>query len=101
MADVATANFFARASDRARFAAVADWLVVAVAATLPWSTTISEVCTVLWLLALLPTLGVADLRRALATWAGGLPALLWLAGLLGMLWADVSFGERLAGLGGY
>ena len=101
MADVANANFFARAFDRARFAAIAGWLVVAVAVTLPWSTSISQICTVLWLLALLPTLTVADLRRELATWAGGLPALLWLAGVVGMLWADVSFGERIAGLGGY
>ena len=35
MADVANANFFARAFDRARFAAIAGWLVVAVAVTLP------------------------------------------------------------------
>ena len=101
MADVANANFLARAFDRARFATVADWLVVAVAATLPWSTSLSEIFTVLWLLALLPTLSVADLRRELAGWAGALPVLLWLAGVLGMAWAQVSFAERLAGLGGY
>jgi len=101
MADVANANFFARAFDRARFAMVADWLVVAVAVTLPWSTTISEIFTVLLLLALLPTLSVADLRRELASWAGALPVLLWLAGVLGMAWAHVTFAERLAGLGGY
>jgi O-antigen ligase len=101
MADVANANFFARAFDRARIAVVADWLVVGVAVTLPWSTSVSEIFTVLWLLALLPTLTLADLRRALAGWAGALPALLWLAAVVGMAWADVSLRERLAGLGGY
>jgi len=101
MVEVANANFLARAFDRARFASIADWLVAGVAVTLPWSTSVSEIFTVLWLLVLLPTLSVADVRRALATWAGALPALLWLAGALGMVWAPVSFAERFAGLGGY
>lgn len=101
MADVANANLLARAFDRARFATLADWLVVAIAATLPWSTSISEIFTVLWLLALLPTLSVVDVRRELASWAGALPVLLWLAGVLGIAWAQVIFTERLAGLGGY
>ena len=35
------------------------------------------------------------------TLAGGLPVLLWLFAALGMLWADVTLAERIAGLGGY
>jgi O-antigen ligase len=33
--------------------------------------------------------------------AGGLPVLLWLLGLVGMLWADIPWAERFAGLGGF
>jgi O-antigen ligase len=101
MADVANASFIGRAFDRARLATLADWLAAAVAVALPWSTTASETFIIFWLLALLPTLSFADLRRELSSAAGGLPALLWLAGALGMLWAHVSWYERFAGLGGF
>ena len=35
---------------------VADWLAVAVVVSLPWSTSVSVILIVLWLLAVLPTL---------------------------------------------
>jgi O-antigen ligase len=85
--------------DRLRQAEVADWLAVAVAVTLPWSTTATSILIALWLLVVLVTLDVASLRRELATAAGFLPVLLWLLAAVGMLWADVGFTERLAGLG--
>src|SRR5258707_8199593 len=44
----------------------ADWLAVAVVVALPWSTTATEIFIVLWLLALLPTLNVAFIRRELS-----------------------------------
>jgi hypothetical protein len=56
---------------------------------------------VLWLIAALPNLDRATRMRELATAAGGLPVLLWTLGALGMLWADVSWSERLAGLNGF
>jgi O-antigen ligase len=80
---------------------VADWLAVAVVVSLPWSTSASVVLIVLWLLAVLPTLAVADVRRELLTAAGGLPVLLWLLAAIGMLWADVPWAERIDGLGGF
>jgi hypothetical protein len=101
MADVANANFIGRALDRARLATLADWLAAGVAVALPWSTSVSEIFILLWLLALLPTLTRNELRAAFGSFAGGLPALLWLAGVLGLLWAQVSWPERLAGLGGF
>jgi len=99
MADVTTAKFLA--FDRARLERAADWLAVAVAVTLPWSTSISQILTVVWLIALIPTLDVALIRRELQSPAGGLPALLWLMALAGMLWTSVPWGERLAGLEGF
>lgn len=84
--------------DRTRLAAVADWLVVAVAVALPWSTSATGILLVLWLLALIPTLEWFDVRRELMRPAGGLPVLLFLLGVLGMAWADVSLLERWKGL---
>ena len=80
---------------------IADWLAVAVVVSLPWSTSVSVILIVLWLLAVLPTLAVADMRRELSTAAGGLPVLLWLLAAIGMLWADVPWPERIGGLGGF
>ena len=80
---------------------VADGLVVAVAVSLPWSTSATAILIVLWLLAFFPTFDAAALRRELLSPAGGLPVLLWGAGALGMLWADVSWSERLDGLSGF
>lgn len=90
-----------RLFDRARLAQGADWLVVAIAALIPWSTSISQILTVIWLLALIPVLDVARIRGELQQPAGGLPALLWLMALAGVFWASVPWSERVAGLDGF
>ena len=60
-------------------ARIADGLAVAVAVSLPWSTSATSILVVLWLLALIPTLDWANVRRELLTPAGGLPVLLFAA----------------------
>jgi O-antigen ligase len=87
--------------DRAFFARWADWLAVAVAIALPWSTSAVGICIAGWLIVLLPSLDLTAVRRELVTRAGALPVLLWCLGALGMLWADVSWHDRLAGLDGF
>jgi len=87
--------------DRHALASAADWLAVGVAVALPWSTSATGVLIALWLVALLPTLDAAAIRRELWTTAGALPVLLWLLAALGMLWADVAWSERFDGLGGF
>ena len=52
---------------------LADWLVVLIAITLPWSTSATAICIVTWLIAALPTLEPASVRRELESAAGGLP----------------------------
>jgi O-antigen ligase len=84
--------------DRAFLTRLAEWFAVAVAIALPWSTTAVGLCIAGWLIALLPTLSVGAVRRELATAAGSLPILLWCLGALGMVWADVDWHERFAGL---
>ena len=88
-----------RIFDQQALAQIADWLAVGVAVSLPWSTSATGILVVLWLAAVLPTMSVDRVRRELATAAGGLPVLLWVLAAAGMLWADVSWRERLAGFG--
>jgi hypothetical protein len=89
--------------DRARWQTAADWLAVGVAVFVPWSTSLTEIFVVLWLVAFLPTLflpapDLADVRRAFKSAAGYLPVLLCVLAAAGMLWAvDVSWAERLGG----
>src|ERR1700681_3351019 len=87
--------------ERQKLNQFADWLAVAIAVSLPWSTSASGILIALWLVAFLPILDVAAVRRELATAAGGLPVLLWVLAAVGMLWADVTWSERFAGLGGF
>jgi hypothetical protein len=87
--------------DGAFFVRLADWLTVAVAIALPWSTSAVGIGVAAWLLVLLPTLDAAVVKRELRTTAGGLPVVLWCLGLVGMLWADVNWHDRFAGLGGF
>lgn len=75
----------------------ADWLVIATAVSLPWSTSATSILVVVSLIVLIPTLDWADVRRELLTPAGGLPVLLVALGALGMLWADVSLFARWRG----
>src|SRR6516225_3653355 len=84
--------------DRAHLVGLADWLAVAVALALPWSTSAVGIAIAAWVVVLLPTLDIASVRHELATAAGGLPVVLWCFGVIGMLWADVSWHDRFAGL---
>ena len=76
----------------------ADVVAVAVAVSLPLSTTATIIFIIWWLLALLPTIDLGDLRRVILTLPGGLPVALVMLAAVGMLWADVGWSERVAGL---
>jgi O-antigen ligase len=88
-------------ANRVRLAPIADGLATAVAVSLPWSTSATGILVVLWLITLFPVLDGAAVRREVLSAAGGLPVLLWVLGAIGMLWADVSWSERIAGLSGF
>jgi O-antigen ligase len=87
--------------DRPRLFRLAEGLAVAVAMSLPWSTTASGILIALWLLAALLSLDFADVRREVLSYPGGLPVLLWLLGFLGVVWADVPWAERLEALSSF
>jgi O-antigen ligase len=94
-------NAMAAAVRAPRLGQIADGLAAAVAVSLPWSTSATSILIVLWIIAVVPTLDVASVRREVMSPAGGLPVLLWALGAFGMLWADVSWSERIAGLSGF
>jgi O-antigen ligase len=96
-----TSKRFATLLDHRRLELITDGLVVAVAMSLPWSTSLTGILIVLWVVALVPTLDAASVRREVMSAPGGLPILLWTLGASGMLWADVSLSERIGGLSGF
>lgn len=84
--------------DGRRLRDTADHLAVAVAFSLPLSTSATSILTILWLCAVLPTLSVHDVGRQVTRLEGALPALLVMLAVIGMLWADMAWSERFAGL---
>src|SRR6185295_2884960 len=91
--------FEARFFELERWELAADVLAVAVAVALPWSTSLTGIFVALWLIALVPILELNGLRRVVANPAGGLPILLWLLALVGMVWAfGLPMAERWGGL---
>src|SRR5262245_63925197 len=86
------------AESQKKLATWADILAVAIAVSLPWSTSATGILVGVWFFTLLPFLRWDEIRREILTSAGGLPVLLVLLGIAGMLWADVPWPERWRGL---
>jgi O-antigen ligase len=80
---------------------LADGLAVALVASLPWSTSATGILVVLWLLAVIPALDWAALRRAILIPAGALPLILVGLGVAGMFWASVTWSERIDGISSF
>jgi O-antigen ligase len=86
-----------RILDRALLSRVADGLAVAVAVSLPWSTSATGILTVLWLLAMLPTLRREELGRTFWLPAAVFPVALVALALVGILWSEAPVMERFGG----
>jgi O-antigen ligase len=89
------------AFDRQKWRQAADWWVIALVASLPWSTTATLIIAALWLIALLPTIEREDAKAVLASPAAWLVIAFIAFGALGMLWTDVSLKERIRGFDSY
>ncbi|MCF8475414.1 MAG: O-antigen ligase family protein [Pseudolabrys sp.] len=87
--------------DREAFSKVADGLAVALAASLPWSTSATSIFAVLLLLAIIPTIDMPSLKRIAVTPAGGMPLVLVFLGVIGTLWADVVWSARFDGVSSF
>lgn len=73
----------------------ADVLAALIAASLPWSTTAPSIFVGLWLLAVTPTIDWRDYARRFAQPAFALPFAFLLLALLGVLWSDGAWADRL------
>jgi O-antigen ligase len=76
-----------------------DLLTVLIAIVLPWSTTGVAIAAVLWIIALIPTIGVRTFLRSLTRPICVLPIALFALALAGTLWSDASWGARLYAVG--
>ncbi len=78
---------------------MADHLAVLMAISLPWSTTIFGVFTVLWLITLLTVIDARQFRLQFRRPAYWLPVALFCLAALGMLWADAPWAARIHAAG--
>jgi O-antigen ligase len=76
-----------------------DLLTVLIAILLPWSTSGVVIASVLWLIALVPTLEVRAFLQSLKRPICLLPIALFGLALLGTLWSDASWAERFHAVG--
>src|SRR5262245_59273747 len=83
---------------RAHCARAAEWLAIAVAASLPWSTSATGILVVLWLVAVIRTLYLRSFRRTLFMPAAAIPIALVVLAVLGMTWGEASLAERLGSI---
>ena len=79
----------------------ADRVIIGVAAALPWSTSLTILLIILWLVLTFAAITVSDFRRELLSLAGSLPVALACLAILSMSWADVGWSERLGGADGF
>lgn len=78
---------------------MADLLAILMAVSLPWSTTIFGVFTVLWLITLVTVIDAQQIEAQLRRPASWLPIALVCLAAVGMLWADAAWGARVHAAG--
>jgi len=76
-----------------------DLATVLIAVLLPWSTTGVVIATALWVIALAPTIEAAAFWRSLKRPICALPIAMFALALVGTLWSDAPWGERLHAVG--
>ena len=76
-----------------------DLLTVLIVILLPWSTTGVVIVAVLWIVALIPTAELRALLRSLSRPVSALPIAFFALALVGTLWSDASWSERLYAVG--
>ena len=90
--------FSARHDPAARILNV-DLLTILIAVLLPWSTSGVAIVAVLWVVALLPTLGLRPFLASLKRPISALPIALFGLAVVGTLWSDAAWSARLYAVG--
>jgi O-antigen ligase len=91
---IAIDKYLRRSVDRAHLERAADWVAIAVAVSLPWSTSLSGILIGLWCIAVIPTLNRRSLHWAVTLPAAAFPLLLFAYGVIGMAWGGASFEDQ-------
>src|ERR1022692_4678801 len=81
--------------DPAAWARTADVFAVLIALALPWSTSLVAIFVVAWLVTVAPTLDIRLLMQSLKRPVCALPIALFALAVVGTLWSDASWSERL------
>lgn len=76
-----------------------DLVTVLIALLLPWSTTGVVIAAALWVIALVPTLEIGAFWRSLKRPICVLPVAMFALALVGTLWSEAPWGERLYAVG--
>jgi len=85
--------------DRAARSATADILAMLVAASLPWSTSLTAIAATAFLASMAPLLDVRAFVQSLKRPIGALPIALFALAAAGTLWSNVAWSERLYAVG--
>jgi O-antigen ligase len=86
------------ATVRDRLEFTARIFAILTAVSIPWSSSATSICAGIWLLTLLPTIKWTSLRSIANAPAAYMPIALVVLAIIGMLWADVMWSERMQGL---
>jgi O-antigen ligase len=84
-----------------RLPKLADRLAVALAISLPWSTSATSILAALLLFALIPTIDMPALKKAIRTPAGGTPLILVTLGAAGMFWGGIPWADHINGISSF
>jgi O-antigen ligase len=88
--------------DRAQWRPVADWLAVAIAVAIPWSTSLAYILIGVWLIVLIPATEPEEWRDVLKHPAAWLPVALPALAFVGMAWATgVGWSDRIDGFASF
>ncbi len=85
--------------DQAACSTTADILAILIAASLPWSTSLTSIFAAAFLASMAPLLDVRAFLQSLKRPIGALPIALFALAAVGMLWSNVTWGERLYAVG--
>src|ERR1035437_4259060 len=83
--------------DPAAWAKTADIFAVLIAFALPWSTSLVGIFVVAWLVTVAPTLSIRLLILSLKRPVCALPIAFFALAVVGTLWSDASWGDRIYG----
>jgi O-antigen ligase len=85
--------------DPAAWAKTADIFAVLIAFSLPWSTSLVGIFVVAWLVTVAPTLNIRLLILSLKRPVCALPIAFFALAVVGTLWSDASWGDRIYAIG--